>query len=212
LKLAEPTTSITDFLLAAELFAFSFLTFHAETHHWCVELWAAALATLGISALTGGIFHGCAPYLSPSKLTQLWRITIMMVIATLGFMIAAGFVSSFSKYPTEILLLVTELPVLYFIIRAARQPAPQMLVKHSKRKIAIAILVMALLYVRQIYAGGAESGEWILIGSMISLAGIWVQQTDFKLHKHFNQNDLCHLFFMVGVYFLYRGGFLLRDH
>jgi hypothetical protein len=90
LRLSEPTTSITDFLLAAELFVLSFLMFYSESVELCVMLWALALFTLGISALAGGIFHGFTRHL------YIWRVTAIAILATFGFVIAAGIISSFS--------------------------------------------------------------------------------------------------------------------
>jgi len=199
-------------LLAAELFALGFLTFRAGSRQWSVELWGLGLTALGISALAGGLFHGLAHYCKRSLLLFLWRAMMAMVMATLGFMTAAGIVSAFSRPVTEVLLLISAIPILFLLIRAARQSIPQMLVEHSSARILPIFVALLLFYFRQVYTGGAEAGQWILIGSLIIVAGIWVQQTKFVLHKHFNQNDICHLFFMAGVYFLYRGGILLRDH
>jgi hypothetical protein len=202
MKLSEPTTSITDFLLAAELFFFGFLLFRAQTGQLSVHLWGVGFLFLGISALSGGLFHGYRPHLF------FWRITGICILATLAFFIAGGIISSSDSLA---LLLVCEIPLLLLTIRIAKQDRPSFKVKRSQLRIGIFFVALALFFAYQMYTGGPLVGRWILAGSLIVFAGLWVQQSEWSIHKHFNHNDLCHVLFMLGMYFLYRGGLLLRD-
>ena len=206
LKLSEPTTSITDFLLAAELFVFAFLTFWAVGDQCSILLWGIALFLLGLSALAGGLYHGISANLF------LWRMTAVCIVATLGFMIAAGIVSVTSGTFRIALLLAAELPLLILVFRLAMQQKSSVQVPHSRKRIVILLIALAITLAFQIYTGGAMVGIWLLVGSLIILTGVWIQQAEISPHKHFNHNDLCHIFFMVGVYFLYRAGLLFKDH
>jgi hypothetical protein len=204
--MTEPTTTITDFLLALELFLFSYLTFLANPGEWSMFLWAIALALLGLSALAGGIYHGF------SASSIVWKITAVSIVATLGFMIAAGIISMAIDDSHLALLLVTEVPLLILIVRLLAQREPSVQVQGSRRWILIVIFALTAALHVQLYIGGPPIGAWLLTGSLIIFVGLWIQQRGFTLHKHFNHNDLCHIIFMIGMYFLYRGGLLFRDN
>ena len=201
----EPTTAITDFLLALELFLFSYLTLGANPGEWSMFFWAIALALLGLSALAGGIYHGF------SASTLVWKITAVSIVATLAFMIAAGIVALAIDDTHLALFLVTEVPLLILIVRILAQREASFQVSDSRRWILVVILALAVAFHVQLYVGGPPIGIWLLAGSLIIFVGLWIQQSGFALHKHFNHNDLCHVIFMIGMYFLYRGGLLLRD-
>ena len=204
--MTEPTTSITDFLLALELFLFSYLTFRSNPGEWSVFFWAIALALLGISALAGGLYHGF------SASSTVWKITAISLVATVGFMIAAGIVSLALDDAQLALLLVTEVPLLILIVRLLAQRQASVQVPGSRRWILVVILALIAAFHVQIYVEGPAIGIWFLAGSLIIFVGLWIQQSGFTPHKHFNHNDLCHVIFMIGMYFLYRGGLLLRDN
>ena len=201
----EPTTSLTDFLLAAELFLFSWLTFQTFSDQISVNLWGLSLALLGLSALAGGIYHGFTP--TPF----LWRTTAISIVATFGFMVAAGIVSLTDGLLRLALLSVVEVPLLILILKFSVQQQDSIQVRDSRMRILILMILAGNFLGYQLYAAHSNISIWILSGSLIVLFGAWVQQSGFTLHKHFNHNDLCHVIFMIGMYFLYRGGLLFRD-
>jgi len=212
LKLAEPVTSFTDFILAAELFLFAALLFASSTGQYSVALWATAMASLGLSAVTGGIYHGLAPYLNASNLQLLWRTTAVAIITTAELMTLAGLTASLSGILRAALMLITVIPFCAFLTMACKKRDNSVKLHSSRSIIPTVLAILLLLLIRQILAKGADSGILILTGALITFAGIWVQQAQITVHKNFNHNDLCHIFFMAGMYFLYRGGLLLRDH
>src|SRR5262245_58147419 len=57
LRLTEPATSITDFLLAIEVFFLSALLFRASGDQKSIQLWATGFLSLGVAALSGSLFH-----------------------------------------------------------------------------------------------------------------------------------------------------------
>ncbi len=126
-------------------------------------------------------------------------------------MIAAGIVSTSNGLLRLTLLMIVEIPLLILIVRLANQHKASVTVQHSGKRILILLVALCLMLMYQLYTGGALVGVWLLGGSSIILAGLWIQQKEWSLHKHFNHNDLCHIFFMVGVYLLFRGGLLFKD-
>ena len=132
----------------------------------------------------------------------------MCILATLAFFIAGGIISSSGSLT---LLFICEIPLLLLMIRIAKQDRPSIQVKKSQLITAIFFVALALFFTYQMYSDGPLVGRWILAGSLVVFAGLWIQQSQWSIHKHFNHNDLCHILFMLGMYFLYRGGLLLRD-
>src|SRR5262249_55612058 len=57
-----------------------------------------------------------------------------------------------------------------------------------------------------------QAARWIVAGIAVSIVAALVQQSGFDVHRHLNHNDLQHLLQMVAVWWLYRGGALLRNH
>jgi hypothetical protein len=212
LALTEPTTAITDFILGLELFVLSVLTLRRTNRQRCIFLWSIALLALGVSAIAGGLYHGLANNYGRATLLLFWRISMASIIATLGFMIASGLISALSGARLAVLFIVTEIPVVFYFYRAATQFEPHVVLQQSTYASLIIFFILVLLYVRHVYAKGPESGRWILIGSIIVYAGVCVQTLRFSFGANFNENDLCHIIFMIGSIFLYRGGILLRDH
>ena len=178
----------------------------------CIILWGLALLTLGVSAVSGGLYHGLKDQMDSHTLLILWRISMASIVATLGFMIASGLVSAFSGSRLAAFLIVTEIPIVFYFFRAATQFEPQIILQQSSEVSLMIFLTLVLLFARHVHAKAAESGRWILMGSIILYAGVWVQTQKFSIGANFNENDLCHIIFMIGSVFLYRGGALLRDH
>ncbi len=58
---------------------------------------------------------------------------------------------------------------------------------------------------------GQEGKRWLILGAMLSLLGLAIQQSGIVLYRNLNHNDICHLIQLVGLYSLYRGAVLLED-
>src|SRR5262249_6983929 len=97
---------------------------------------------------------------------------------------------------------------IYFISRNHKR---DFTIEGSSRILWIVFGAIAALFVRHFLVHGNTIGYFLFPGALVMLAGIAVQQQGFVIHPKFNENDLCHIFFMVGLFFLYRAGLLLRD-
>ncbi len=73
----------------------------------------------------------------------------------------------------------------------------------------LAILLLLLMSGRT--SGMSGHRAYIASGIVVSIAAAAVQQSGFRLHRHFNHNDLMHVVQMGGVWLLYKGGARLRD-
>jgi hypothetical protein len=94
--ITEPTTLITDYLLAALSAAFGFLLIRSRTNRGTL-LWAIGFLTLGGAGLTGGSFHGFRLLMSDSAHNDLWNITVLLIGVSMGFMVSGGLTGPHSR-------------------------------------------------------------------------------------------------------------------
>ena len=81
MSLAEPTTTLTDYALAAVATAFSVRLFFSvrglgKTCHW---LWAVGFLTAAATTATGGTFHGFRQVLETTTSGALWNLTVFLI-------------------------------------------------------------------------------------------------------------------------------------
>jgi uncharacterized protein DUF6962 len=211
MRLAEPVTSITDYILAVETCLFSILLFLGHQGQTSILLWAGGYAALAISAFLGGTFHGFQPVLKISTFVALQRLSALTIISTLLLFIAAGIISAFTGEVSWILFIASAVLVAAGIYWTSKNHKRDFTIEGSPRIVWIIFGVLAALLVRHFLANGNTIGYFMYTGALVMLIGIALQQQEFVIHPKFNENDLCHVFFMAGLFFLYRGGLLLRD-
>jgi len=100
MTITEPTTMITDYLLALACAVFAILTLRTESSHPAVPVWFMAFTTGAIAALLGGTFHGFKVQLG-GKGKGIWEFTLILIGASAAFMIAAAIVSSIRRGELE---------------------------------------------------------------------------------------------------------------
>src|SRR5262245_45719002 len=92
--ITEPTTTITDYLLAATGVTFAIRTYQLRHSHRAMILWMLAFSFGGIAALLGGTFHGFKLRFSPETAKSLWDSTMIFIGATAAFLTSATIISS----------------------------------------------------------------------------------------------------------------------
>jgi hypothetical protein len=180
MSIHEPMTMATDYLLASASVVFAIRLWRTN------RAWAYAFLFTALGSFLGGTYHGFAA-------TWLWKPTVY----------AIGLASFFLLLP-----LVPLLAVLKFIAYAT------WMIAHDDFKYVIidygtTLLVLAVLQIVAWLRHRAASAPWILGSIAVSVVGAFVQQSGFRLHEHFNHNDLYHVIQLVGLWLLYRGGLLL---
>jgi len=211
MRLAEPVTSITDYILAAEALLFSMLLFVGYQGQTSILLWAAGFAALAVSALLGGTFHGFQPVLKLSTFVSLQRLSALTILAALLLFIAAGILSKFTGKLSWTLFVSSAVLVAGGIFWTARNHKRDFTIEGSAHVVWIIFGVLAVLLLRHFLVHGKAIGYFMFTGALVMLVGIAVQQQEVVIHPKFNENDLCHVLFMAGLFFLYHGGLLLRD-
>ena len=100
MTITEPTTMITDYLLALACAVFAVLSFRSGSSHHAVSVWFMAFTTGAIAALLGGTFHGFRVQLG-ARGKGVWEFTLILIGASAAFMIAGALVSSISHGELE---------------------------------------------------------------------------------------------------------------
>ena len=204
--LAEPATTLTDYLLAAVGFALGFRILARTEGQRSRVLWAASLLATGAAAVAGGTSHGFAPRLGQDTLAALWRATYGFIgLANLLILAGAVFAAFRPAWRPWLLgLLLLRLGAYAVLVLPHRQFR---FVVYDYAFTLAALLVLAVQRVRRRQPGGG----WIGAGVLVSLAGAIVQHGRLAPHPAFNHNDLFHVLQTVGVGFFYAGGRKLAD-
>jgi hypothetical protein len=207
--ISEPTTLITDYLLGtlAECCALLLLRRNRALRQQSVQLWAYALIGTALASYVGGTYHGFQHTLGIAVASVLWKATTLAMGAASFFLLAAAFTAAFSGRDRRWLIGAAALK---FIIYAV------WMLGHDEFRFVIydygsTLAILLLLLIAERTTGLSGHRAYIASGILVSIAAASVQQSGFRLHRHFNHNDLMHVIQMAGVWLLYQGGARLRD-
>jgi hypothetical protein len=185
----EPATVLTDYALGAVAAWVSFQLFrHPQRSR---RYWALAFAALAAGAFLGGTWHGFV------RSDLLWKATVLSVgVASFGMVAGSALAVAHGR-----LLLILA------VIKLAAYTAWMLL--HDEFIYVVLDTGVALLVVAALHLW-----KWngpILAGVALSAVAGLVQASGFKLHEHFNHNDLYHVIQTVAVLLLYRGAKRLQS-
>jgi hypothetical protein len=189
----EPTTTITDYILAVECLILGVLLLR---DNW---MWGTAFFGLAIAAAAGGSYHGFIGSMNPVPAQIVWKVTLYSIgIATL-FLLAATVCSYFANPWKYLLLGITMVQFVVYVYFISRHNDFRFVI-YNYVPAMVAMILMALLH----------RNLWLVGAVLISFAGAAIQRSGIQLHRNFNFNDMYHIVQMVGMYFFYRGGKLLQ--
>jgi hypothetical protein len=95
--ISEPTTLITDYILAIVSIVFGVVLLRSRTHRGTL-LWSIGFLSLAAAGITGGSFHGFRQMMSESAHRSLWNVTLLLIGASAGFMISGALTGPLSRY------------------------------------------------------------------------------------------------------------------
>ena len=182
----EPMTVLTDYALGGVAVWLSVLLFrHPQASR---RLWGLAFAALAAAAFLGGTWHGFL------QSALLWKATTLSAgLASFG-MVAGSAYAAFRGAPrSAVITAALAKLVVYWAWMLGHDAFIYVVIDTG-----IAFLVLAALHLWK--WNGA-----ILAGIAVSIAGAMVQASGFRLHEHFNHNDLYHVIQTVALVLLYRG-------
>jgi hypothetical protein len=208
-RIAEPSTLVTDWLLALftawlawELFRQAY-----RLKDRAIGLWLGAFCAVAASAALGGAWHGFSLQIDQTLATLLWSGTVILAsAASLLFLL-----STLHVYTSGRLLgVLAGVAVSKFALIAL-----WLAVNDDFRMVAydsvLTMLVIVVLNTWGAWARHMPSAPWVLAGMLVSMLAALVQQGRVSIHPHFNHNDLYHVIQMGAMYLLCRGGLLLRE-
>ena len=201
---AHAITSITNFLLAAEVFFLAGrMSGTPKVRLSAAWYFSGVLLLLGLAALLGGIDHGFfEPANAPRYLIQR---SDWIVLGGVTFCLLMTTAKQF--FPPAVQRVVLFAAVVQF----AADTAAALLVDSFLVVIVNYAPVMLLLMVMNCI--GLRSGKgspWMVFGILILFAASGIQAAGVDVFTPLDRNGLYHLLSMIGVAFLYLGGVGLR--
>lgn len=209
MRISEPMTLLTDYLLAGLVFYFGLrLLAHwrrvgEPSGYW----WAIGFFASAVAAFAGGTYHGFLPYLAPLAAFLLWKSTVFAIGLAALFLFAGAVMATLAGSPRKILLTLAGLKFfVYSIWMTAHDDFRYVIYDYAPALVGICLLAAYAALARR-----APFACWLIGGVLVSFAAAGIQMSGLALHAHFNHNDLYHVVQMGAFWLFYRGGLLLRD-
>jgi hypothetical protein len=205
--ISEPTTLLTDYLLAAvALFLGSRLAAaSSRTGSWAQALWAVAFALGAAAAFAGGTVHGFRASLDGFGRALLWQ-SALLGSALAGTLLLAGVAVHALRGALlrwALGLLAAKAVAEFAVISGAG------LTRDAVWAGAVTIVLLLAFTLLRARKDPAPLG-WLLLGLALAGAGLAVQAARPTLHAYFNHNDACHVLLTAALWPIYRAGLRLR--
>lgn len=209
MQITEPMTMASDYVLAALaiFLARPLLRLARQLRENSIRLWGLALLAVAAGAIAGGASHGFALYLGETGHAVMWKLTVYSIGLASLFMLS-GSVTACAPRPLRQWLLAAA--VAKFAVYALWMAG------HDKFVYVIYDYVPSMIGVVALHGYGWFSrrdaaAPWIIGGVVVSFAAAGIQQSGWKLHDHFNYNDMYHLVQMAALVLFFRGARILRE-
>ena len=209
MRITEPMTMLTDYLLGALALVLAFRLFGAasESGQITTRLWAFGFVMTAVAAFVGGTYHGFIQMLPETVGRVCWKITLVSTGFASGSLLCAAVMAATTGTLEWILLGVVVLKLLVFLeVVMTRDNFLLVVVDYGSALLAI---LLAAWFLRP--TGITPAAGWLAAGVGVSVVAGVIQAFRLAPHPKFNHNDLFHVVQMAAIYCLYRGGLLLSD-
>ncbi len=196
-EIAEPSTVLTDYLLALVAFAWGGLLLREKPMP--ARLFGIALLATGCAATVGGTYHGFRPGWSEELRAAAWTLTYVMV-GIGNLLLLAGAILAWAPRPYRMPLLGLagfRLGVFVILLASHRD------FRHVVYDVAGTLAGLTLLAL----LGRALQPVPVpmtLAAVGVTLAGGLLNQAGLRLHEHFNHNDVFHVVQVGALWCFYR--------
>jgi hypothetical protein len=209
MRLSEPVTTATDYILAVEALVFGLASLASPKTFSGAStlLWALGMLTLAASAFLGGTAHAIAGWVRPHRQQRTWLAGLICLSMASWMMLSAVILSTTVAATRLALLGLAMLLLAVQLVWLARRPTWD----SATQGAAVAWLAILVLELAAFAAWRAPSAPPILLGIALAALGAWLQRRRVALHARFNHNDLFHVVLMVSLICLYHGGLELAD-
>jgi hypothetical protein len=205
--MSEPTTVVTDYLLAVLALAVAFRLWAPRAGTSAAgRLWAAGFVALAVAAIVGGTWHAIPDGSWPAVRHTLWSVTYVG-IGVVDLLILAGATRAVLTPPAArvLLLLLTVRFLVYTGLVVSLREFRYVALEFGGT--VLLLLAFALYLARR----GDPAARFVLGGALLSLLGGLVLWLRVSLHPSFNNNDLYHVIQAGGLWLYYRAARLLPD-
>ena len=197
-------TSITNFILASELFFLAGLMVKTPKARFSAAwFWGGAMLALASSALIGGIDHG---FVEPAGLPRSFIQRpnwIVVGLATFCMLLATARQFFPRRWQRPALILGAIQLIVYAVAVLLVDDFRVVIVNYAP--------VMLLLLLMNVIGLKRGAGTWqMVVGILVLLAASAVQALDVDVLRPLDQNGLYHVISIVGVLFMYWGGQRLK--
>ncbi len=206
MKIAEPTTTITDYVLGI------------LTAYWGIRLlqqqipatvfWGIGFISLSIASFLGGTAHGFRPVLSKTAHAIIWRTTLATIgITSASMVIGLTIARMTGTLQTTIIVVTSSLLLGYLILISFKNEFIYAVIGYTPSIFFVLIVeIITLLANNPTY--DKISAKWNLTAVVLSIISTTIQAKKIGISKNFNHNDLFHVVQMAGMYCFYRAGIL----
>lgn len=165
-------------------------------------LWMAMFLALAAAAVTGGIKHGYFPAVDTALRRGVWRATFYSGGLATSLLVAAAILLRLPPASHLPLLGLVAGELVAFLIWVSNRRTYRSVMLHYVPTAGAALAILLL-------TPALPLTPWV-VGALVvaALAGL-IQVADFKLHRHFNHNDLAHVISLGALWLLYRAGLLI---
>jgi len=207
--ISEPVTMATDYALGLGALCGGVLLWRAGSRsgHLSVRLWGAAFFAVAVAAILGGTWHGFSPMLFAASGWMLWKATLAAAGFASFFLVAAAAIASVARRNAVWIVAAAAGKLALFLVWTVSHDEFDPVIYDSASAMA-AVLALELFAFRR---SRDASAPWIVAGILLSFAAAAVEALRLSPGGPFTHNDLYHAVQLVGLFFLYRGGRLLRD-
>ena len=180
MKITEPTTMVTDYLLAIVtlILAGSLFREGRIRRRLSVLLCAGAFCATASAAIVGGTIHRFTLYLDAGVKAAMWKVTLYAIGITSFCMFTGIVFATLAGRVRRWLLVIVGVEFAAYVIWTAT---------HTDFRFAIyqygsALIGTVVLLVLSRKSRGSESAKWIIAGVLVSFVAAGIQQSGFDLH------------------------------
>ena len=200
----EPTTMLTDYLMAVFTAFFAYRLFKANEGQLTRRYWAWASVSTVAASVFAGTYHGFQAILPATAIFLLDKASsLSMVLISYFIMLSTAAATTRGSMKTWIgraaclQAIVFTGVVLYFHSYA-----------YAIADYAIALLVLLALSLSH---RDRRVIPWFVAGVLLSIAAAVIQQSTIQFASWFNHNDIYHVIQLGAFYTFYRGGLVSKD-
>lgn len=203
----EPTTALTDFLLAGLAWWWAWrLRQPGPRRELSRRLWMWGIVAQGAGAFLGGVYHGFLPSLSSVAIALLWPATLVFLGGASTLLVAGLARAVLTEKVAHIwhLLLAAKFLVYAVIVSTRKDFLPAL----CDQGVALLLLVTLLILGRRLLG---RITLLVGVGLVALVLGGVIQHLQIGLGEHFNHNDIYHVLGGLTLWCFYRAGCRFRD-